>query len=149
MIPVAPQQDLEKGQEKVMAREPSSNPTELELEILKVLWKNPPRSVREVQEALAAASRGRELAHTSVITMLHIMVRKNFLRSKKDGKSYLFWPKVSEDQVSQGMLGDLLQRVFDGSAKSVVLNLLELADLDADQLTELRRLVEKKRKEQN
>ncbi len=89
MIPVAPQQDLEKGQEKVMAREPFSNPTELELEILKVLWKNPPRSVREVQEALAAASRGRELAHTSVITMLHIMVRKKFLRSKKRSHDFL------------------------------------------------------------
>ena len=69
-------------------------PTELELEILKVLWERSPLTVREVQEGLASGGVGRELAHTSVITMLHIMVRKKLLRSKKDGKSYLFWPKV-------------------------------------------------------
>jgi BlaI family penicillinase repressor len=131
-----------------MARGPSSNPTELELEILKVLWKKSPSTVREVQEGLVAEDNGRDLAHTSVITMLHIMVRKKFLRSKKEGKSYLFWPKVSEDQIGQGVLGDVLQRVFDGSAKNVVLNLLEMSELDADQLTELRRLIDAKRKEQ-
>ncbi len=124
-------------------------PTELELEILKVLWERSPLTVREVQEGLASGGVGRELAHTSVITMLHIMVRKKLLRSKKDGKSYLFWPKVSEDQVGQGVLGDVLKRVFDGSAQNVVLNLLEVANLDAEQLADLKRLIDKKRKEHN
>ena len=124
-------------------------PTELELEILKVLWERSPLTVREVQEGLASGGVGRELAHTSVITMLHIMVRKKLLRSKKDGKSYLFWPQVSEDQVGQGVLGDVLKRVFDGSAQNVVLNLLEVANLDAEQLADLKRLIEKKRKEHN
>ena len=124
-------------------------PTELELEIIKVLWERSPLTVREVQEGLASGGVGRELAHTSVITMLHIMVRKKLLRSKKDGKSYLFWPQVSEDQVGQGVLGDVLKRVFDGSAQNVVLNLLEVANLDAEQLADLKRLIEKKRKEHN
>ncbi len=124
-------------------------PTELELEILKVLWERSPLTVREVQEGLASGGVGRELAHTSVITMLHIMVRKKLLRSKKDGKSYLFWPQVSEDQVGQGVLGDVLKRVFDGSAQNVVLNLLEVANLDAEQLADLKRLIDKKRKEHN
>ncbi len=124
-------------------------PTELELEILKVLWERSPLTVREVQEGLASGGVGRELAHTSVITMLHIMVRKKLLRSKKEGKSYLFWPQVSEDQVGQGVLGDVLKRVFDGSAQNVVLNLLEVANLDAEQLADLKRLIDKKRKEHN
>ncbi|MCG8651484.1 MAG: BlaI/MecI/CopY family transcriptional regulator [Pirellulales bacterium] len=131
-----------------MSKKSHQAPTELELEILKVLWRRSPMTVREVQERLAAEDVGRTLAHTSVITMLHIMVRKRFLSSKKDGKSYLFWPKVSEEQIGQGVLGDVLQRVFDGSAQNVVLNLLEVAELDVEQLAELRRLIEKKRREQ-
>ncbi|HIE97250.1 MAG: BlaI/MecI/CopY family transcriptional regulator [Fuerstiella sp.] len=131
-----------------MSRKSLKTPTELELELLKVLWGRSPMTVREVQEGLAADGGGRELAHTSVITMLHIMVRKRLLRSRKDGKSYLFWPQVSEEQIGQGVLGDVLQRVFDGSAQNVVMNLLEVADLDAEELANLRRLIEKKRKEQ-
>ena len=61
-----------------MVRPPSSSPTELELLILKVLWRKSPQTVREVREALANSRR--KLAHTSVITTLNVMVRKKYLR---------------------------------------------------------------------
>jgi predicted transcriptional regulator len=105
--------------------------------------------VREVQEGLAAAEAQRELAHTSVITMLNIMVDKGYLRRKRSGKAYLFSPAVDEAEINRGMLGDILARVFDGSAKGVILNLLEIADLDADELKELRQLINRKAKEQD
>ena len=130
-----------------MPRSESSHPTELELEILKILWDESPLPVREVRARLEAEA-GRPLAHSSVITMLNIMHRKGFLRRRKDGKAFLFSPKVEKDRVAGKMMGDLLSRVFDGSPSAMVLNLIETTDLDSDELAELRRLISRKSKEQ-
>jgi len=129
-----------------MARSESEHPTELELEILKVLWDESPLPVREVRARLETEA-DRPLAHSSVITMLNIMHRKGFLRRRKDGKSFLFTPKVKKEAVSGGMMGDLLFRVFDGSPAAMMLNLLETADIDADEIAELRKLINRKAKE--
>jgi BlaI family transcriptional regulator, penicillinase repressor len=130
-----------------MSRSESEHPTGLELEILKVLWAESPLPVRDVRARLAERA-GRILSHSSVITMLNIMVRKGYLRRKKDGKAFLFVPKVDQERVAGGILGDMLTRVFDGSSRAMVLNLLETADLDAEELAELRRLIGRKAKEQ-
>lgn len=128
-----------------MPRAESEHPTELELDILKVLWSESPLPVREVRERLAEA--GRPLAHSSVITMLNIMHRKGFLRRKKEGKSFLFAPKAEREQVTGDMTRDLMSRAFDGSAKALVLNLLNSAELDEEELAEVRRLLARKTKE--
>jgi BlaI family transcriptional regulator, penicillinase repressor len=128
-----------------MARPKSEHPTELELQILKVLWQSSPLPVREVRDALAAG--GRDLAHTSVITTLNVMVRKKYLRRSMQGNACLFAPRISRDEASQRMLGDMVNRVFDGSAKAVVLSLFDSAELDAADLKELRRLIDHKAKE--
>ncbi len=130
-----------------MARPGSEHPTELELEILKVLWDESPLPVRDVRGRLEEQA-ARTLTHSSVITMLNIMVRKGYLRRKKDGKAFLFSPKVEKQNVTGGMVGDLLSRAFDGSSADLVLNLIETADLDAEELGELRRLISRKAKEQ-
>jgi predicted transcriptional regulator len=129
-----------------MPRSESKHPTELELEILKILWDESPLPVRDVRARLAEV--GRPLAHSSVITMLNIMHRKGFLRRRKEGKAFLFSPKAERERVTGRMTRDLVARVFDGSASALVLNLLETADLDADELAELRKLIGRKRKEQ-
>jgi BlaI family transcriptional regulator, penicillinase repressor len=130
-----------------MARPGSEHPTELELEILKVLWGDEPLPVREVRRRLDERA-GRTLSHSSVITMLNIMVRKGYLRRKKHGKAFLFAPKVEKDSVTGGMIGDLVSRVFNGSSSAMVLNMIETADLDAGELAELKRLISRKVKEQ-
>lgn len=129
-----------------MARPSSEHPTELELEILKVLWQESPLPVRTVRQRLEEEA-GRALTHSSVITMLNIMVRKGYLRRKRDGKAYLFAPKVAKDRVSGGVLRDVVARLFDGSASAMVLSLLETSDLDDEEMKELRRLVNRKAKE--
>ncbi|HVW38268.1 MAG TPA: BlaI/MecI/CopY family transcriptional regulator [Pirellulales bacterium] len=129
-----------------MARPSSEQPTGLELEILKILWTESPLLVRDVRARLESQA-GRPLAHSSVITMLNIMHRKGFLRRRKDGKSFLFSPRVEKDNVTGRMLGDVLSRAFDGSASAMVLNLLETADLDSDELAEIRNLIARKAKE--
>jgi len=130
-----------------MARSGSNHPTELELEILKILWDTSPLPVRDVRTRLAAQA-SRTLSHSSVITMLNIMVRKGYLRRKKEGKAFFFTPKVEKESVAGGIMGDLLSRVFGGSPSAMVLNLIETADLDADEMAELHRLIGRKAKEQ-
>lgn len=130
-----------------MPRSEPEHPTELELEILKVLWQESPLPVRDVRARLETES-GRSLAHSSVITMLNIMHHKGFLKRRKVGNAFLFSPKVKKERVTGRMMGDLLSRAFDGSPSAMVLNLLETADLDAEELAELRRLINRKSKEQ-
>jgi len=127
-----------------MARPASRYPTELELEILKILWREGPAPVRPVLEALVPF---RELAYTSVMTIMNIMTRKGYLRRTKTGKSFTYTPRVTEEATTRGMLADLVDRAFEGSAKSVVLNLLETRDIDAGELAELRSLLTRKMKE--
>lgn len=126
-----------------MARPESEFPTDLELEILKVLWTESPLPVREVRARLEADA-NRPLTHSSVITVLNIMHRKGYLERTKEGKSFLFTPRVDKQQVSRGFVGDLLNRLFDGSPSAMVLNLLEASDVDADELAELRKLIARK-----
>ncbi len=130
-----------------MARPTSDQPTELELKILHVLWKQHPLPVREIRDALAAA--GRDLAHTSVITTLNIMVRKKYLKRNKQGNAFLFSPRETREDVSQRMLGDMVNRVFDGSTSLLMLSLFDRKDLQVDELMELRRLINRRVKEQS
>ena len=125
-----------------MVRPHSTHPTDLELQILKILWKQSPLPVRDIRSALA--QQGRDSAHTSVITTLNSMFDKGYLKRKKDGNAFLFSPAVVRDKVSRNMLGDLVERVFDGSAFDVMLSLFEASDLDEDEVKELRRLFNRK-----
>ena len=128
-----------------MARPASKFPTELELQILKVLWGHESSLLaRDVQAALA--SDGRELAKTSIITTLNTMVAKQYLSRTKQGNMYLFSPRISESEVGDRVMGDVVDRVFDGSTSAVLLKLCDVKDLDADELKELRRIIDRKLK---
>jgi len=126
-----------------MARSASKRPTELELEILKVLWQSAPASVRQVQAALAPQ---RPLATTSVTTVLNIMARKGFLIRKKAEGVYVYSPTITEAATANGMLRDLINRLFRGSAASLMLNLLDKQDLDEKSLKEIRFALNRKQK---
>lgn len=128
-----------------MTRPKSIFPTELELQILKILWERSPLPVREIRELLAIS--GRDLAHTSVITILNVMVGKKYVSRTMQGKACLFTPKVARQTVKDGMLQDVIHRVFDGSAKAVALSLFESGEIRADELKELRELLDRKTKE--
>jgi BlaI family transcriptional regulator, penicillinase repressor len=125
-----------------MARPASSYPTVLELQILKLLWQQSPLLARDVQEALAAD--GRNLAKTSVITTLNTMVAKKYLERRKLGNSFLFSPRISAAEVSEQVLGDVLDRVFDGSTSAVLLKLFDVTSVNDAELKELRRIIDRK-----
>ncbi len=123
-----------------MARPASKHPTDLELAILKVLWQRGPLPVREVRDALAPA---RDLAYTSVMTVMNILVDKGYLRRRKVGGAFVYQPRVSEKATVGGMLKDLMGRAFGGSASALLVNLLESGDLDQAELKRLRDLIVK------
>jgi BlaI family penicillinase repressor len=129
-----------------MARPASDYPTELELQILRILWHEAPLPVREIRLRLAGL--GRDIAHTSVITTLNIMVRKKYLQRTKHKNAFLFQPRVSREKVAQGMLGDVVDRVFDGSATAVMLSLFDHSEVNQEELKELRSIIQQKLKEQ-
>jgi predicted transcriptional regulator len=125
----------------------SEHPTELELQILKVLWDSQPMTVREIRDALDQS--GRSLAHTTVITMLSTMADKGQIEKLEplQGKAFRFSPLIGRDDVSKGMLGDLVERVFDGSAEAVMLSLFDVKELNEEELSSLRKLLNKKMRE--
>ena len=128
-----------------MSRPTSEHPTELELQILKILWQSSPQLVRDIRDALANA--GRDIAHTSVTTALTTMFDKGYLKRKKRNNAFLFSPDITEDEVSEKMVGNLVNRMFDGSASALMLNLFEKSEIDEEELKELRRTLNRKLRE--
>lgn len=130
-----------------MPQHASEYPTELELLILKVLWEESPLPVGDVQERLAKGHK-RKLTYSTVITVLNVMVKKKYLKRVKEGKAFQYSPLVTEENVGRSMLGDIVDRVFDGSASAVMLNLLENRDMDAEELKEIRKLINRLAREE-
>ena len=128
-----------------MARPPSRYPTELELQVLKILWRDGESSVMSVRDALAE-DEDRDIARTSVVTTLNIMADKRLVHRRQRGRAYLFSAALTQEEVSRGMLGDLLDRVFDGSAEALLLNLLDSEHVNDEQHHALRRLINRKRR---
>ncbi len=128
-----------------MARKLSRGPAELELRILKILWREGPLRVRDVRRILA--EEGRDLAHTTIVNTLNTMVEKDFVKRTQHLNAYIFEACVKEEDVSQGMLWEFVDRVFDGSAVSLLLNLIEAEQIDADEYAELRRIINRHAKE--
>ena len=130
-----------------MARPALQHPTELELKILNILWGRSPLPVREVRQAFA--DEGHDIAHTSVITTLNTMVDKRYLSRENSGNAFLFSPRVTHKSVSRRMLGDVVTRLFGGSSTAALLSIFDSAEIDTGELKELRRLINRKLKDQS
>ncbi len=129
-----------------MPRPTSPHPTPLELEILKILWRDGRSPVRHVRQSLA--NTGRDLAHTSVTTIMTIMTRKGYLRRVSQAGAHLYTPLLKQRSTLRRMLQDLVDRAFNGSASAVALHLLETSDLTRADLKDLRELVARKARKQ-
>lgn len=135
-----------------MPRPPSQHPTDLELEILKVLWRLGPSPVRRVREALAAGAGAlhepRELAYTTVMTVMTIMTQKGYLRRTRSDTGYIYHAKARRDLTTGRMLRDLVDRAFSGSAGAAVVNLLESSEIPPEELRRLRELIDRMERQQ-
>jgi len=115
--------------------------TKLELLLMKIIWEKGKVTVHEVQQALPPEN---PLAYTTILTMLRILESKGFLKHDVQGRTYVYCPLVKQDEVSQGMLKDLLDRLFDGSKVALLNTLLEAGRISQEELQELRRLIDEK-----
>ena len=121
------------------AKQTAEQLTPLELEIMKVLWETGPAAVQTVQEKLPAE---RQLAYNTVQTMLNVLVRKEKVRRELHARAYLYEPAISRVQAAKQAVGDLVQRMFDGSPESLVLSLVETRQLTPEKLAKLTRMLE-------
>ena len=120
-----------------MARRKTEHLTPLELEIMHVLWETGPANVQTVQQKLT-----RELAYTTVQTMLNILHRKGKARRTLKDRAYFYKPAVSRRQVASQHVGDMVERLFGGSAENLVMSLLETKHLTPAKLARLNKLIE-------
>jgi BlaI family penicillinase repressor len=125
-----------------MARPPSQHPTDGELEILRVLWDRGPSSLSEICEALRQS---REVATTTVATMLRLMLDKNLVRRKPVTRGHQWSAAVTQNATARSMVGKLVDGVFDGSASRLAVHLVEAGQLSPSELTELRKLIDSNR----
>jgi predicted transcriptional regulator len=112
--------------------------TPLELEIMSVLWEAGPANVQTVQARLKT----RELAYTTVQTMLNVLVRKGKVKRRLKDRAFVYRPVLSRQNAITQAVGDILDRFFGGSADSLVLNLVESRQLTPEKLGQIQKLLE-------
>ena len=122
-----------------MARRPQETPTEAELEVLKVLWERGPSTGREVLDVLVAQ---RKRAYTSVMSVLNIMANKGQVTKKPQGRAFIYFAKRPREKTLGKMVGSLLGRAFEGSAASLVSQLLDQSKPTPEELDEIRKVIE-------
>ena len=81
--------------------------------------------------------------------MMNIMVRKQYLKREKAGRAFEFTPLIEQQSVGRSMLGDIVDRVFDGSASAVMLELFEASEVDSEELAAIRKVISRKARELN
>jgi predicted transcriptional regulator len=116
--------------------------TPLELEIMHVLWEEGPANVQTVQQKLK-----RPLAYTTVQTMLNILHRKAKVKRALKDRAYVYTPLVSRSHVTRQHIGDIIDRLFGGSAEDLVMSLVETKHLTPKKLARLQQLLEENREE--
>ncbi len=122
-----------------MKQEPLQKPTASELEILRVLWERGPSTVREVHEALREK---RDLGYTTVLKLLQIMTAKGTVRRNEEQRAHVYEACQPATETKRQLVGDVLQRVFEGSASELMIHALEGRRTSKKELDELRRLLD-------
>jgi len=107
-----------------------------ELEIMKVVWKLGPATVRQVYEDLLDR---RRIAYTTVMTMMNILESKGHLKKRQGDRAFVYTSARPEKQVIRGMVREFVDRVFNGAAEPLLLHLVEDDQLTKEDLEEIRR----------
>jgi BlaI family transcriptional regulator, penicillinase repressor len=118
-------------------RKQSSQLTPLELQIMEVLWEIGPASVQGVQQKL-----DRDYAHTTVHTMLNVLVRKGKVKRTPKERAHVYRAAVTRSQVVSQTVKDVVDKLFRGSAAELMMNVIETRDLTTDDVAQLRKKLE-------
>ncbi|MFN0110437.1 MAG: BlaI/MecI/CopY family transcriptional regulator [Blastocatellia bacterium] len=121
-----------------MARRKSPTLTEVELELMDVLWDKGQATVLEIVEALPEE----RLAYSSVLTMMRILEQKGYVEHEKEGRAFIYKPLVDRSQAQKTVIGYLLKRFFNNSPELLVVNLLDHEDVGPKEVKRLKQMIE-------
>jgi predicted transcriptional regulator len=119
-------------------RPASATLTPQELELMKIVWQKGPVTVRDVYETLLER---RKIAYTTVMTMMRVLERKGYVKTRRENRAFVYRPARPERQVLRSMVREFVDRVFNGSAQPLLVHLMEDSRLSPKELEELERLI--------
>ena len=122
-----------------MARPASTRPTEVELQILRILWELGPSPVREIHKRLEAA---KGTNYSTTVKMLAVMLEKGLVKRDEQAQPHVYRPGMSRKNAGQRMLSELIEKVYEGSAMSLVLQALSSSQATKEERDEVRRLLD-------
>ena len=122
-----------------MPRKGSPTLTEAELRLMDILWEHGEATVGDLVSALAASE---PLAYSSILTTMRILERKGYTRHRKEGRAFVYMPIVDRDAARSSAVRFIMERFFDRSAESMMLNILQSKGLDSDELERLKKMIE-------
>lgn len=117
----------------------------LQSEVMEIVWQRGEATVAAVVEAI---SKRRVVAYTTVLVAMQKLAQKGWLKHRAAGRAYVYSPARTREQASGGVLKDLLQSAFGGDPRLLVSQLLDSKPMSREQLDDLRRLIDERRKAQ-
>ena len=129
----------------MVARRKTRTLTDLELEIMRLVWAEEEVSVEGIEASLRKA--GRPLSQQSIRTMLAILREKGYVKRRPVGRGHAYREAVRAEQAESTILRDLIDRLYDGSASSLVATLVNQGMVSKEDLAEARRLIRKRERE--
>ena len=123
-----------------MARKKSTQLTDSEQSIMQILWQKEQASVREIADIL---SEEKTTAYTTVQTMCKILADKGYADFHKEGKAFIYTPKITQKDARKGALTSLLNKFFGGSPEVLAQHLMEETDIELDDLSALQKQIDR------
>lgn len=122
-----------------MARHTSLQPTEVELQILRILWDDGPSIARHIHDSLQEF---KQTTYSTTVKMLSVMMDKGLLKRDENASPLVYRPAVPQQRTQKRMLGDLIDKVYDGSAAALMMHALSSKKATAEELQEIRDLLD-------
>lgn len=129
-----------------MAKPHLPRPTDAELAILRVLWEHGPSTVRQVRDIL---EQSQPTGYTTVLKLFQIMTAKGLVVRDDSQRTHVYRASRAEAQTQRQLIGDLVSRAFGGSALKLVMQALATQKASAEELAEIRKLIENLEREQD
>jgi len=123
-----------------MAKQKAQQPTDRELQILRILWTDGPSTVRQVNEEMNKQQR---TGYTTTLKLMQIMTEKRLVVRDDSKFQHIYRPAVSEENTQKLVVGDLLEKVFSGSAEKLVMRALSARKVSASELAKIRKMLDK------
>ncbi|MGI9107647.1 MAG: BlaI/MecI/CopY family transcriptional regulator [Pyrinomonadaceae bacterium] len=123
-----------------MPKRGAPRPTDAELEILTVLWQRGASTVRDVHGVIRQSKPA--TGYTTVLKLMQIMAEKNLVRRDERQRAHVYEAQFAQEQTQRQLIGDLLERAFEGSATKLVMQALSARKTSATELTRIREMLD-------